>query len=45
MVVGGIAAAGPEDKEVLRHEARRQRENERLKKLGPGRLRNIGVRG
>ncbi|TYZ67936.1 hypothetical protein PybrP1_012476 [[Pythium] brassicae (nom. inval.)] len=47
MVVGGIAAvgaaAGPEDKEALRLEARRQREAERLKKLGPGRLRNIGA--
>lgn len=45
MVVGGIAAiGGPEDKEALRLEARRQREAERLKKLGPGRLRFIGVR-
>uniref|UniRef100_K3WDU2 RIB43A-like with coiled-coils protein 1 n=1 Tax=Globisporangium ultimum (strain ATCC 200006 / CBS 805.95 / DAOM BR144) TaxID=431595 RepID=K3WDU2_GLOUD len=42
MVVGGIVA-GPEDKEALRLEARRQREVERTKKLGPGRLRNIGA--
>ncbi|KAG7390122.1 Protein Tax-1 [Phytophthora pseudosyringae] len=33
----------PEDKEELRVEARRQREIERTKKLGPGRLRNIGA--
>lgn len=42
-MVVGLAAAAPEDKEELRYEARRQREQERLKKLGPGRLRNIGV--
>ncbi|RLN95488.1 hypothetical protein BBJ28_00014424 [Nothophytophthora sp. Chile5] len=33
----------PEDKDELRVEARRQRELERAKKLGPGRLRNIGA--
>lgn len=54
VVAGAMAAAnsssiasappGPEDKDALRIEARRQREAERLKKLGPGRLRSIGVR-
>lgn len=44
MVVGSMPPpAAPEDKEELRIEARRQREIERLKKLGPGRLRSIGV--
>lgn len=38
------APPGPEDKDALRIDARRQREAERLKKLGPGRLRSIGVR-
>lgn len=33
----------PQNKDELRIEARRQRENERLKKLGPGRLRLIGA--
>ncbi|KAL3657437.1 hypothetical protein V7S43_017577 [Phytophthora oleae] len=44
MVVGTMPPpAAPEDKEELRIEARRQREIERTKKLGPGRLRFIGV--
>lgn len=45
MVVGTMPPpSAPEDKEELRVEARRQREIERYKKLGPGRLRSIGVR-
>ncbi|KAF1780740.1 RIB43A protein [Phytophthora cactorum] len=45
MVVGTMPPpSAPEDKEELRNEARRQREIERYKKLGPGRLRSIGVR-
>ncbi|POM60845.1 RIB43a flagellar protofilament ribbon protein, partial [Phytophthora palmivora] len=44
MVVGTMPPpAAPEDKEELRIEARRQREIERTKKLGPGRLRSIGA--
>ncbi|KAH7470617.1 hypothetical protein PRIC1_001483 [Phytophthora ramorum] len=44
MVVGSMPPpTAPEDKEELRIEARRQREIERLKKLGPGRLRFIGA--
>ncbi|EEY54132.1 RIB43a flagellar protofilament ribbon protein [Phytophthora infestans T30-4] len=44
MVVGTMPPpSAPEDKEELRVEARRQREIERYKKLGPGRLRSIGA--
>lgn len=44
MVVGSMPPpTAPEDKDELRIEARRQREIERAKKLGPGRLRNIGA--
>ncbi|KAF4321367.1 hypothetical protein BBI17_004792 [Phytophthora kernoviae] len=44
MVVGTMPPpTAPEDKEELRIEARRQREIERTKKLGPGRLRCIGA--
>ncbi|KAG3202874.1 hypothetical protein PC128_g2914 [Phytophthora cactorum] len=44
MVVGTMPPpSAPEDKEELRNEARRQREIERYKKLGPGRLRSIGA--
>lgn len=45
MVVGMMPPpTAPVDKEELRVDARRQREIERTKKLGPGRLRCIGVR-
>ncbi|RLN87419.1 hypothetical protein BBJ28_00023910, partial [Nothophytophthora sp. Chile5] len=44
MVVGAMPPpTAPEDKDELRIEARRQRELARTKKLGPGRLRNIGA--
>ncbi|OWZ10629.1 hypothetical protein PHMEG_00016492 [Phytophthora megakarya] len=44
MVVGTMPPpSAPVDKEELRIEARRQREIERYKKLGPGRLRCIGA--
>ncbi|EGZ24768.1 hypothetical protein PHYSODRAFT_311586 [Phytophthora sojae] len=44
MVVGSMPPpTAPENKDELRIEARRQREIERTKKLGPGRLRNIGA--
>ncbi|TMW61052.1 hypothetical protein Poli38472_014513 [Pythium oligandrum] len=42
MVVSRLVA-GPDDKEAKLLEGRRQREQERLKKLGPGRLRTIGA--